>query len=128
MSVFSVVAYVFIACILIIIVKEHRPEIALIMSIGASIFLILAIISKMSGVLGDLKALINGLGINREYLIVLVKALGICYIITFASDTCTDFGFKALASKIELFGKVLLAVLSLPLIIDLINMITKLLN
>jgi stage III sporulation protein AD len=46
----------------------------------------------------------------------LIKALGIGYLCRFASDLCRDAGETALAGYVELAGKVMIVVLSFPLL------------
>ena len=46
------------------------------------------------------------------------KTLGICFLAQFAADSCRDAGESALASKVELAGKISILVLSLPLFED----------
>ena len=44
-----------------------------------------------------------------------MKTLGICFLTQFAVDSCKDAGESALASKVELAGKVTVVVMALPL-------------
>ena len=59
--------------------------------------------------------------INSEYFTIVLKSLGICYVTQLASDTCRDSGYSAIASKVELAGKVSIVVIALPLFTNLVD-------
>ena len=110
---------------LVLVVKQYRPELGLLVSIAAGCVILLAVLSKFTPVIEQLKSLVYNSGIKKEYLSIMIKSLGICYLTQFASDICNDFGQTSLASKIELCGRVTLAVLSMPLMITLIETVSK---
>ena len=65
-------------------------------------------------------------GADDEYLTILFKALGICYITQFAGDICRDCGENTLAVQTELAGKIALMLLALPLFNSLADIISNL--
>ena len=46
----------------------------------------------------------------------LFKCLGVCYVVQLAADSCRDAGQQAIASKVELAGKVTVLALALPML------------
>lgn len=114
-----------ISCVLVLVVKQYRPELGLLVSIAAGCVILLAVLMKFTPVIEQLKSLVYNSGIKKEYLSIMIKSLGICYLTQFASDICNDFGQTSLASKIELCGRVTLAALSMPLMITLIETVSK---
>ena len=54
-----------------------------------------------------------------------VKSLGICYLTQLASETCRDSGYSAIATKIELTGKVTIILMALPMFLDLMQIIQR---
>ena len=125
MSVYGIIAVGLISCVLVLVVKQYRPELGILVSIAAGCVILLAVLSKFTPVIEQLKSLVYNSGIKKEYLSIMIKSLGICYLTQFASDICNDFGQTSLASKIELCGRVTLAVLSMPLMITLIETVSK---
>lgn len=128
MTIFSIVAFSIISCLLIIVVREYRADIALLISVGAGCMLLIVAVSRFSVLFSEIKSLVSSLSLNNEYIIIMIKALGISYITQFASDTCNDFGQTALSSKVQLIGKLLLSAISIPLMINFIKMIEKLMG
>lgn len=126
MTVYSVILAALAAAVLIVTVKQYKPELALPLGIAAGAVVLTAVVSFAMPLVSQLKLIAENSGIKNEYFILMLKSLGICYITQFAADICTDFGQSSLASKIELFGKVALAAVNLPLIISLINTVSNL--
>ena len=63
----------------------------------------------------QIKNLLYNTKISHDYIIILFKSLGICFITQFASDSCSDAGEESLSSKVELAGKVAIIITALPL-------------
>ncbi|MBR6045809.1 MAG: stage III sporulation protein AD [Ruminococcus sp.] len=89
------------------------------------------IFGSTAGMLLEVKELIGGLiektGLDSSYLRIIFKGLGICCIVQISSDCCRDSGHSALASQIELAGKLSLIVTALPLFRAVIEIIEALL-
>ena len=102
--------------------KEYSVYIKL--AAGAAVLSI--IIIYISPVTETIYMLYEKAGAEDEYLTILFKALGICYITQFASDICKDCGENTLAVQTELAGKIALMILSLPLFSSLAEIISNL--
>ncbi|MCD8219931.1 MAG: stage III sporulation AC/AD family protein, partial [Ruminococcus sp.] len=63
-----------------------------------------------------------------SYLAILWKALGVCYLTGIAGDLCRDCGETALAQMAELWGRLSLVLLSLPLLEALLETVTGVLS
>jgi len=127
MSIYGIVGLAIVSCVLIVVVKEYRPEFALIITIVAGVVVLPLILTRFSAVLTELKTISQKAGIKTEYMVIVLKGLGICYLTQFSSDMCRDFGQTSLASKIELSGKITLAALSIPLLLSIVEIINTML-
>ena len=65
----------------------------------------------------------NFVQIDTSYLSILMKMVGITYIGEFASSVCKDSGHATIASQIELFSKLTILILSLPVLSALLHTI-----
>ena len=63
----------------------------------------------------------NYLTVGNQYVATLFKMAGITYLAEFASNICKDAGYGAIASQIEVFGKLSLLLLSLPVMLALLD-------
>jgi len=115
------------ALIIIIILKQYKPEYALYTSILAGVFILLLSLSQISGVIDLLKNLSNRANINSQFLGIILKITGIAILTEFAVSICQDSGESAIANKIDIGGKVMIITISIPIISSLLETILKVL-
>lgn len=66
--------------------------------------------------------------ISSTYLNTLIKIIGITYIAEFTSSICKDAGYAAIASQIEMFGKLSILAVSMPVILALLKTVQNILD
>ena len=98
------------------------------LSIGACLFIVSFIIGRLGNVLDSIDRITGYININMEYISILLKMLGISYICEFATNICKDAGYGAIASHIELAGRVTMVVMSLPILFHVIDMVVRLMG
>lgn len=125
MNIIQVVSISLVATILVIVLKQNKPEFAIMISILASIFVVLFALEKIQTIIDLLEELISNAGINEMFFEILIKITGIAYLVEFASNLCVDAGEKAIASKVEFAGKALIITMSIPIIATLLETITE---
>lgn len=126
MEIFKIVGFGIIASILAIIVKQYKPEYAIHISIATGVIIFLFVISKLVSILEVIRHLTDKLDIDLIYVKSIFKIIGIAYVSEFGAQVCRDSGEEAIASKVELGGKILIMVLALPILLSIFNLITKL--
>ena len=127
MEIIKIIGIGLIALILIIIIKQYKPEFAVYISIIAGISILVLSLSNISGIINLLKDISGKASINSKSLEIIFKITGIAILTEFAVSLCQDFGEKAIASKIDIGGKVIIITMSLPIITSLLETITKIL-
>ena len=65
---------------------------------------------------------------DRIYLETLIKMTGITYIAEFASGICKDAGYGAIGSQIEIFGKLSILAVSMPIMLALLETLQRFLT
>ncbi len=95
------------------------------MFVGAFIFLFL--IDEIAQMIALISELAENANIHIVYLQTILKIIGIAYIAEFGAQIAKDAGQGAIASKIELAGKIFILVLAIPIIKAVIEMIIALL-
>ena len=123
LAIFKILSFALIALFLILIVEKNNKELGIVLGLFASIGILLPMISSIKEIVNVLKKMASGVGVNNEYLLIILKAVGIAYLIEIVKNVCNDAGNTALASKVELAGKVSVAVLTIPLITNVINLV-----
>lgn len=113
--------FAIVAAVICLLIRQYKPEYAVAIELVCGVLILGVIMVQMSPVLSVIRELLGKLDIANEYVIIIVKALGICYITQLACDTCRDAGQTAIATKIELAGKVAIVLLSLPMFTQLLD-------
>lgn len=115
------------ALICVLLLKSHKSELALLVSLGASILLISAAIDTFGPAFDFVKEIMAKTEVG-EYFSVLVKALGVTLGVQFTAELCRDSGESGIASKLELVGKAEILILCLPLIRELVALTADIMN
>ena len=121
MEIFGIIGIAILTLALSFIFKELKKEYAVfVMIIGGIIITIWALV-RISPVVNYIQELTN-LSDLSEYFVVILKALGISFIVQIAADICRDFGESSLAGKVEFAGKASILIIVLPVLQSVINM------
>ncbi len=121
MNIVAIAGISIIAAILAVMMKRYHQEYSIIISIAAGVIILFEIFANLSPAVRQINTLLSSAGLSAEYTAILFKALGVCFLAQFAADSCRDAGESALASKVELAGKIAIVVLSLPLFESIAN-------
>ena len=116
-----------IGLIIIVILKQYKPELAIYVSIIAGVLILVFAIEKLTGIINLLQSISNKTNINSSFLKILLKITGITFITEFAVSICSDAGAKAIASKIEIGSKVIIITMSIPIITSLLELVLEIL-
>ncbi|MGL4791776.1 MAG: stage III sporulation protein AD, partial [Anaerotignaceae bacterium] len=111
------------ATILSVVLKKHSPQFSMLIGMVTGIIIFLFLADYLKRVLDMLAQLTENTGINSTYMDIVFKIIGISYVARFGSELCKDAGESAIASKIDISGKILIAVSSMPVILALLEMV-----
>ena len=127
MEIIKIIGIGLISLIMIIIIKQHRPEFAIYISVIAGVLIFSLIFGKISGIITMLSNLASKSSINMEFLNLLIKITGISLLTEFAVSICKDSGESAIARKIDIGGKITIIAISIPIISSLLETVIKVL-
>ena len=114
-AVSSVCAAAVITAVIALMIKKYNAEIAVVLSICACVGILLWAIISAAPVISQINGIAERTGIENEWLGIVFKAVGICFITEFAYDCCKDSGQNALAGNTLLAGKISVLITVLPL-------------
>lgn len=103
--------------------KMHKAEYAMFLSMAVCICIFVYIISKIQIIYNYVNSLKNLLPIDGKYIAVILKMIGITYISEFSASLCKDAGYGAIATQIELFAKLSILLISMPVLMAFVEMI-----
>lgn len=107
--------------LLALFLKESKPEYSVYLSFAVGICILGYAVEKLSYLFESIKKIQEFLPVDEKYVLVLLKMTGATYIGQFSSSICKDAGYAAIAGQIELFVKLYLMVLSLPVLLALVE-------
>lgn len=126
-DIIKIIAVGLIALIIVIIIKQYKPEFTIYVSLITGAIILYMIFGKLQGIINLLQNISNKAGVNSQFLSLLLKITGIAFLAEFAINICKDAGEGAIASKIEIGSKVIIVSMSIPIISSLLDVILKLL-
>ena len=109
--------------LLALFLKESKPEYSVYLSFAVGICILGYAVEKLSYLFESIKKIQEFPPVDEKYVLVLLKMTGATYIGQFSSSICKDAGYAAIAGQIELFVKLYLMVLSLPVLLALVETI-----
>lgn len=125
MEIIKIIGVGLLTLIISILLKDVKKEFSIYaVIIGTSIILVLSM-----DVLKEIINFIEGLtkNVNGEFIKILLKMTGIAILTEYAVSLCKDSGENAIATKIDLGGKIILISLSIPVISSTLETLTQLL-
>ena len=125
MEIVKIIGIGLISLIIVIILKQYKPDFAIYISILAGALILLFVMDKLSSVVNLLSSIQNKANMNNQFLVILLKITGIAFLTEYATSICKDAGESAIATKIDLGGKVLIIAISIPIIQALLELIIK---
>ena len=125
MSIVQVSLLGVIGVLFVVQLKQEKTEYSIYLCLALGVVIFLSILDEMKVLVNALQSISESISINVSYIATLIKMLGITYLSEFSTGICKDAGCQALAMQIEVFGKVSIFVLSLPILLALLQTIQE---
>ena len=116
------------AIILAIIFKKGREEYSLYISIAACFLILFWGIGKLEVILDAIEKLQGYIKLNKAYVGILIKIIGITYVTEISSSLCKDSGYQSVGDQIELVGKLTILAISMPILLAILDTINSFLE
>ena len=124
-DIFQIAAIGIIGMILAMTLKRDTPLFAILISLAVALLIFLLIVPQLAGLVALVDIITTYLSQGQDYILVVVKIIGIAYIAEFGTQICRDAGEGAIAGKVELAGKVLIMGVAAPVIISLVEQVVS---
>lgn len=108
------------------IIEPSCKSVAMVLAVALVGFVMFLAVSGLSDITACISRLAGKAQIEQDYIKIIFKSMGICYISSIACSCCKDCGEHAVASAVETLAKISLAVLSLPLLNAVISIVEAL--
>ena len=115
------------AVLLALLLKNYRAEYSAYISIAVCICRFMFVSSKLEMLIGYVKKMQDMVHLDNSYLSMILKMIGVTYVAEFASNICKDCGHQTIAGQIDLFAKLSILVLGMPVLLAFMETIGELL-
>lgn len=108
--------------------KSGHEEYGIYISIVLSLVIFFCVLDHMGIIIEAIKTISSYIHLETAYIGTLIKMLGITYIAEFSAGICKDAGYQTVAVQIEIFGKLAVLVLCMPVLLTLLDTIQEFLS
>jgi stage III sporulation protein AD len=112
-----------VAILLAVMFKKSREEYAIYITMAACFIILLLGISKLEVILDAIERLQGYIKLNKAYVAILIKIVGITYVTEISASLCKDSGYQAVGDQIELVGKLSILAISMPILLAILETI-----
>ncbi len=128
MAIFQLVGIAFVTAVAALILKGTKPELAFAVTIAGSIILLLFVFEAFRGSMSIFGEIASETGIDSALVKILLKMVGIGYLVEFSAGILNDFGQNSVADKLIFCGKIVILVLAIPILESVLQLIKQLLG
>lgn len=108
--------------------KGGKSEYGIYISVAISIFIFACIVDRLGLFVKAVSQVSKYIKIDTSYIATMLKMIGITYIAEFSSSVCKDAGYQTIAMQIEIFSKLTILALGLPVLLALLETIQEFLS
>jgi stage III sporulation protein AD len=116
MEIIRVTGLAIASIILLALLRRVKPEIAIVLGVACAVIILMVAVSKLGELIGLVRDLVSGAGVNPGYAALLVRMIAIAFVAEFGADICRDAGEDSVARAVETVGKVMVLVLAVPIV------------
>lgn len=127
LEIVKIVGLGLVASVLLAIIKQQRPEMAIQVSIVVAAVIFTMMLGKINSVITLMQEIGQRANVSSFYMGTILKIVGVAYVAEFGAQICRDSGENAIATKIEFAAKVIVIVLAIPIIASVFDFLLKLL-
>lgn len=128
MEIFKIIGFSLVCIVLILVLKQIKPEFALLVQVLSGVIIILFLLPKVNRILDALERLALVAQLNQGFMGILLKIVGISLVAEFGIAFCRDSGQQAMATKVELSAKILILFVALPIVFNVLEMLEQILR
>lgn len=121
----KIVILAVVGVLFIILLKEQKASLAFILTLAICMIVIFNILDYGAILMEGLEVFEAYFDSSGYYIKLILKMVGITYLCEFGTQICKDVGQGAIATQVELFGKIMVLVTGLPIILAIIEQIVK---
>lgn len=103
--------------------KSGKSEYGIYVSLAVSLFLFLCMLSRLEIFVQTVKKIADYIKLDAGQMSILLKMAGVTYVAEFASGICKAAGYQNIAVQIEIFTKLTILAIGMPVLLALLELI-----
>lgn len=128
MEIFRIAAIGLVTAFCVLLLRDVKSELALIVAFAGGIIVILSVIGYFSNIFSVIASIAKRAGLAVSVITLLFKVIAVGYLTEFSASLIEDAGLSSLADKVTLAGKLIIVAASLPVVVELFEFIAGLLS
>ena len=125
--IFKILAIALITSIASLIVRPVRNDFAVMIALTGGVVILVLVLSYLTGIFDTIKNVIDTTGVSSGLYSLILKIVGIGYLVEFTAGVCSETGNLGLGDKVLLGGKVVIMVMALPIVTSILQIIMEIL-
>ncbi len=123
LSIIQVVGIGIVGALIAILLKEYKPIFSVSVGMITLTIILFSLLSEINYIIDAIHTISSQLNIKTDYINTIIKTIGISYLCRFGTEICKDSGQGAIAQYIEVAGKIIIVVISMPILTSVINVL-----
>ena len=123
MELFQLIGIAFLTAVTALLLRSTRPELSFAVTVAGCIILLLIVLDLVKDGLSVFGEIAETSGIDASLIKILLKMIGIGYLVEFSAGILNDFGQNSVADKLVFAGKIVIFSVSLPVLRALLSLI-----
>ena len=123
MQIFQLIGIAFVTAVTALLLKSARPELSFAVTVAGCIILLLMILDLVKDSLSVFHDIAQNTGIDATLIKILLKMIGVGYLVEFSAGLLNDFGQNSLADKLIFAGKIVVLILAVPILESVLSLI-----
>lgn len=123
MDIVKVILVAFIGVIVVVILRDVKPELALFAGLVTGAAVLLMVIAELTGIFEDFKDISDGASAGSSIFYTILKIVGIGYLTEYSASICDDYGSQSIGKKVQLAGKVSIFAMAIPVFANIVTTI-----
>lgn len=127
MQIVKVVGVGLIGALIAGLLRQEKSELFIFAVIATGALILIILLSSLTEVIKEFGLLVGKSGVDESLFAGVLKIIGVGYITEYASAICVDQGVSSIANKLQLAGKVAIFFMTLPILTNLVDVISSML-
>ena len=121
----KIVILALVSIFFIILLKEQKSALAFLLTLAVCILIVFHIMQYVVILMEGMDVFEAYFDLSGYYIKLIFKMVGITYLCEFGTNICKDAGQGAIATQVEMFGKIMILITGLPIVLAVIEQIIR---